>query len=157
MRKVAGHVHQGRYFIDRAQITPPEELLCQIFPQAVKDLELMKRGVYHASLSGQGFLEIMKYMRTIFLQNSILLRERFSEYPNFNTPLFRHPFYALFAAEIKAACDNPEIRMNEQLHIVAPAIKRKLNGIRVKQHTAFKRSDHIVGKLNKRIISSQNR
>jgi hypothetical protein len=44
MRKVAGHVHQGRYFVDRAQVTPPEELLCQIFPDAVKDLDCMKKG-----------------------------------------------------------------------------------------------------------------
>ena len=92
----------------------------------------MKKGVYHASLSGQGFLEIMKYMRTIFLQDSVLLRERFPEHPNFNTPLFRSAFYALFAAEIKAACDNSEIRINKQLHVVAPAIERVLNGIRVK-------------------------
>jgi hypothetical protein len=71
-------------------------------------------------------------MRKIFLQDSVLLRERFPEHPNFNISFFRNASYALFAAEIKTACDNPEIRMNKQFHIVAPAIERELNGIRIK-------------------------
>ena len=47
--------------------------------------------------------------------------------------------------------------MNKQFHVVAPAIEKELNGLRVKQHASFKRSDHIVEELGKRIINSQNR
>src|SRR6266498_975963 len=97
MRVVAGHHHHGQYFLSRASVTPPQKLIALIFPNTDRDYANLSRGGdYEPSLSGRGFLNLIKYLRTVFLQDSVLLRDRHPDYLNFAHILFQHPLYARF-------------------------------------------------------------
>src|SRR6266536_3395652 len=67
MRVVAGHHHHGQYFLSRASITPPQKLISLVFPKTNRDYANLSRGGdYEPSLSGRGFLNLIKYLRTVF-------------------------------------------------------------------------------------------
>jgi len=66
IRTVAGHYREGRYFLDRAQIQPPDALLSLVFPHVEEDLGEFRDGTYESGLSGQGFLLLMKHMKEVF-------------------------------------------------------------------------------------------
>jgi len=68
----------------------------------------------------------MEYLKMIFLQDSVLLRERWPHYSNFQQPLFRSFDYVRFAADVLAAYRNSEVSYNEQVHTVIPEIAIKL-------------------------------
>ncbi len=116
MRVIADYHHHGQYFLSRVFITLPQELIALVFPKINRDYANLSRGDdYEPSLSGRGFLNLIKYLRTVFLQDSVLLRDRYPDHPNFAHILFQHPLYARFAAEIKTAYENPVIPYNKQI------------------------------------------
>ena len=152
MRVVTGHHHHGQYFLSRASVQPPPELIALVFPNADRDhANLSRGGEYEPSLSGRGFLNLMKHLRTVFLQDSVLLRERHPDHPNFAHPLFQHPLYARFAAEVQAACENPEIPHNEQIQLAAPAIERELMSSGVEQAVHQNRNYHEIKNLRRAV------
>src|SRR5467141_1254363 len=81
IRTVAGHPNEGHYFVDRAQIQPPVSLVSQ-----VQDLGRYNDGSYESSLSGQGFLRLLRYLKTVFLQDSVV-QQQWPQHPNFQAPL----------------------------------------------------------------------
>jgi len=114
MRIIADHHHHGQYFLSRASITPPQKLISLVFPKADRDYaNLSRNGDYEPSLSGRGFLNLMKHLRTVFLQDSVLFRDYHPDHPNFAHILFQHSLYTRFAAEVKTAYENPVIPYNE--------------------------------------------
>lgn len=119
IRKVVGHPNEGHYFVDRAQIQPPASLLSKVFPLVERDLGLYNDGTYESSLSGQGFLRLLRYLKTVFLQDSVILREQWPEHPNFQDPLFKTEEYQTLAAEVLATCGNPVVTHSEHLHQAA--------------------------------------
>ena len=135
MRIVAGHYHEGRYFLARAQIRPPDALLALVFPQVEEDLGKFRDGTYESSLSGQGFLLLMKHMKEIFLQDSVLLRERWPNHPNFQQPLFRSAEFNDFAKKVLAACRDPQVSYNQQIHSVVPELALELQALRREVHS----------------------
>ena len=96
IRTVAGHPNEGHYFVDRAQIQPPVSLVSQVFPLVEQDLGRYNDGSYESSLSGQGFLRLMRYLKTVFLQDSVVLQQLWSQHPNFQAPLFKTAEYRTF-------------------------------------------------------------
>jgi Centromere DNA-binding protein complex CBF3 subunit, domain 2/Transcriptional activator of glycolytic enzymes len=130
IRKVAGHPREGHYFVDRAQIQPPASLLSKVFPLVERDLGLYNDGTYESSLSGQGFLRLLRYLKTVFLQDSVILREQWPEHPNFQDPLFKTEEYQTFAAEVLAACGNPVVTHSEHLHQAVPEVVLELDAVR---------------------------
>ena len=122
IRTVAGHHHEGHYFVARAQVLPSASLLAEVFPLVERDLGRFRDGTYASSLSGQGFLRLLQHLKTVFLQDSVLLRERWPQHPNFQLPLFATAEYRKFAADVLAACRNPEVSFNERVHQVVPEI-----------------------------------
>ena len=68
MRIIADHHHHGQYFLSRASITPPQKLIALVFPKTDRDyVNLSRGGDYEPSLLERGFLNLMKYLRTVFL------------------------------------------------------------------------------------------
>jgi hypothetical protein len=47
------------------------------------------------------FLRLIRYLKIVFFQNSVLFQQKYLDYPNFKYPLFKTPEYAEFAAKIK--------------------------------------------------------
>jgi Centromere DNA-binding protein complex CBF3 subunit, domain 2 len=83
MRSIAGFPQRGHaYFLPRAQETPDETLCARIWPET--DVWLERMEAYHPdradnevvrlNLAGSGFLRLLRMLRVILLQDSVLLR-----------------------------------------------------------------------------------
>jgi len=80
---------------------------------------------------------LIEHLKVIFLQDSILLRERWPYHFNFQQPLFRSPNYTRFTTDVLTACRNPKVSYNKQVHTVIPEITIKLQSLRRENHSDF--------------------
>jgi hypothetical protein len=112
MRSIAGFPMDGKgYFLPRAQETPEEALSSRIWPEA--DLWLGRMQAYHPDrddnevvrldLAGTGFLRLLRMLRVILLQDSVILRRQFPLYPLWKDSLFNCPDYLRFAARVEGS------------------------------------------------------
>jgi hypothetical protein len=113
VRARAGFAPNGRgdYFIPRAQVVPPDTLVRRIWPwvdewigwfqQNENDVrdgrELGDREEGDMNdLAGKAFLRLLDYLRTVLLQDSVLLRDEVPSHPLFQDPIFSDPEYLSF-------------------------------------------------------------
>ena len=59
-------------------------------------------------LAGQGFLKLLKRLRIVVLQDSVLLRRRYPSHPIWQDPLFAAPEYREFAERVEVALADGE-------------------------------------------------
>jgi hypothetical protein len=101
MRKMSGFQTPGSYFLPRASQTPDNELLAQIFPfiecweerfrQKAQKKKFADGGMDEADMAAVGFLELLKELRVILLQDLAVLQPR--KYTKFHSPvLFLLPY-----------------------------------------------------------------
>jgi hypothetical protein len=118
LRVLAGfEAEKGSYRLERDLIDPPEELEKLIFPwveesfKEVCDLLFEKR--YDSEHSGYGFLNLLKLLRRVFLQDAaaFYLDSEFSKYSVFKLPLFRSAEFATFQDKIKQSIQDPANKM----------------------------------------------
>jgi hypothetical protein len=113
VRAAAGFPSSGRgdYFIPRAQVLPPDSLVRKIWPWVdewiiwfqqnennVRDddqLQEQNEGDRN-DLAGKAFLRLLDYLRTVLLQDSVLLRNEFPHHPLFHHSIFSDPEYLDF-------------------------------------------------------------
>jgi Centromere DNA-binding protein complex CBF3 subunit, domain 2 len=110
IRSIAGFPQEGKaYFLPRAQKTPEEALCTQVWPET--DVWLQCREAYHPDrtdnevirldLAGSGFLRLLRALRVVLLQDSVILRQRFASHPLWTDPLFNSEEYRRFAARVE--------------------------------------------------------
>lgn len=111
---------QGNYYLPRAKILPPEPLIWAVWPWADTWLDWFKSYGERAEgdraeddrekeedrndMAAQGFLRLLDHLRTILLQDSILLREQFLQHPIWSDPIFRREDYREFAEQLCLCC-----------------------------------------------------
>ncbi|HTP57855.1 MAG TPA: hypothetical protein VMM82_02995, partial [Spirochaetia bacterium] len=115
MRSIAGWPQEGKgYFLPRAQETPEEALCSRIWPGVDVWMERMEaydpdrddNEVVRDDLAGSGFLRLLRVLRVILLQDSVVLRKRFPLHPLWKDSLFNCPEYLKFAARMEASLAN---------------------------------------------------
>ena len=90
MRSIAGIPKEGKgSFLPRAQEVPEEALCSRIWPET--DVWLRRMETYHPDrtdnevvrldLAGSGFLRLLRALRVILLQDSVILRKQFPLHP----------------------------------------------------------------------------
>ncbi len=115
MRAIAGWPKEGKgYFLPRAQEIPDETLCSKIWPEADVWLDHMES--YHPSkednkvvrldLAGSGFLRLLRVLRIVLLQDSVLLRKLFPQHPLWKDSLFSCEEYQQFAARVERSLAN---------------------------------------------------
>jgi hypothetical protein len=139
VRSMAGfhHAGQGDYYLPRAKIVPPPTLVRRIWPWVDEWLAWLNgEGVMPQNaesdstaeedrddLAAQGFLRLLDHLRTIILQDSIIMQEQFPEHPMWNDSLFAQADYKNFAREMKTCLldkeEPQEILLRRTLPIVA--------------------------------------
>jgi hypothetical protein len=150
IRTAAGHPDKGHYFVDRARIDPPASLVSKVFLLVERDLRRYSDGSYESSLCGQGFLRLLRYLKTVFLQDSVVLREQFPDHPNFKQPLFKTAEYRKFAAEVLAACKNPVASYTDQLQQAVPEVVIELRAMRRELGKMAQTLDDRLGRVERR-------
>ena len=112
MRSIAGFPKEGKgYFLPRAQEMPGDALCSKIWPET--DIWLRCMEAYHPDradnkvvrldLAGSGFLRLLRALRVILLQDSVVLRKEFPLHPLWKESLFDCEEYREFAARVESS------------------------------------------------------
>ncbi|KAG2214157.1 hypothetical protein INT45_002647 [Circinella minor] len=77
MRALAGFYSQkaGAFWLPRSAVDPPQELQRLIFPKIEYWENMFERGAVQKDLAGPNFLVLLKYLRIVFLQDSVVLKQ----------------------------------------------------------------------------------
>lgn len=97
----------------RDVLEPPIELLHKVFPDATRWLiahsdEANASGVERTA-TAKATLEALQYLRKVFLQDSVFLRERWPELRLWTHDLFKSQAFTTFADDLKKATTRPEV------------------------------------------------
>jgi len=115
MRAIAGFSQEGKtYFLPRAQVVPDEALSSQIWPEVDVWLRRMEaydpdspdNEVVRLDLAGSGFLRLLRTLRVILLQDSVILRRKFPRHPLWREPIFNSVEYQAFAARVESSLED---------------------------------------------------
>ncbi len=79
----------------------PTELLNMVFPRLDMMKELAEKAyeVSEIDLSAIEFLDVLTYLSKVFLEDSIIMRERYPKFPAFMHPLFQTPLYETWVTD----------------------------------------------------------
>src|SRR5208282_174721 len=116
MRIMAGHPPQmGCFEVDRASVTPLDELLSMIWPEldTWKDRFGLEAGQIN-DLAAMGLTNLLFYLREVILQDSVALRQLFPSSPIWNHPVFQHSAYTAFAQEMEASQQDKKEHPSQQ-------------------------------------------
>jgi hypothetical protein len=95
------------YYNHRFELDPPESLLKEIFPFVEETISHFKaqiaRKEISTELSGMGFLNLLKHLRTVILQDAAILMEdpSFKNHSIFNHQLFLTKEFEEFAIKLR--------------------------------------------------------
>ena len=117
---------QGNYYLPRAKEEPSEELARQVWPQIDGWLRQFDEGTNEPDLAGQGFLKLLKRLRNVFLQDSVLLRRRFPQHAIWGDSLFATPEYAEFAERVLIGLNEGEEPHLTQIERATPLVANEL-------------------------------
>ena len=93
MRVLAGFPsQQGHFFLPRAAVAPPPELCAKVFPQVDYWLEKIEP----SQIAAAGFLRLLGVLRVTFLQDAVLMQEKYPRHPVFHSQIFQDPLYQEF-------------------------------------------------------------
>jgi hypothetical protein len=134
MRTLAGFPKdRGHFYIPRAAVEPPDSLKEMIFPDvsrwaAVHGLHGATEPDEHAehSIATDGFIMLMILLRTVFLQDSVFLKDAFPNLFIWNHSLFQTQQYLEFAATLKDSVETSTVPEEERLKQAVPLIAEKL-------------------------------
>lgn len=120
---------KGCYWLPRACITPSTSLQRKIFPDVEMWQQKMENGEAEETLCGTGFLKMLQEMRTVILQDAVLLREHNPGNVLFNHPIFQSDEFKEFAAESMHAMRTTETPLNVRAQEVMPHFQEQLKAI----------------------------
>ena len=110
IRSIAGFPKEGKgYFLPHAQEIPPAGLYLKIWPETDVWLERMEayrpnkadNEVVRLDLAGSGFLRLLRALRVVLLQDSVVLRKEFPRHPLWKDPFFDGEEYRRFARRVE--------------------------------------------------------
>lgn len=96
------------YYLPRARVHPPEELLRQIWPELDVWRQELSTGRYNEDLAARAFCELLQQFRITILQDSVLLRKRYPANPLWCHRVFGHPLYEAFAESVESELSREE-------------------------------------------------
>ncbi|GMF16668.1 unnamed protein product [Phytophthora fragariaefolia] len=103
MRALAGFPTKGgSYWLHRACVVPSKQLQHLVFPE-VEKAEVVIAASKKPEIAAGAFLKMLKHLRVIFLQASMLLIQRYPNHCLWKHPLFSTSEYAGFRKELTAA------------------------------------------------------
>ena len=118
--------HPGTYHIARAAVTPSSELLSSFWPSLDKWLKH-----FFNDIATIQFVRLLDYLRVVFLQDSVLLRQKYPQHPLWNHRLFSLPEYDVFAADVLAHLDEKEMDQNSLIRTALPQLGQQVVDLHV--------------------------
>lgn len=128
MRAVAGFgTTPGNYYLKRGVATPPESLQRKIWPWIEGAVAAYAAGkIPNPDLAGMQFLELLKELRVVLLQDAAILIKPFPEMLVWRHPVFADPDWTAFAEQVlqnEAVTEEPaDIRIRGALPAIAEGL-----------------------------------
>ena len=151
MRTVAGHPLEGTYFNPRDTVKPPAMLKKRVFPEVEEGLANIRKAPSNLEerLSEVGFLRLMDFLKTVFLQDAALLRRSYPDHEIFKDRLFGTDEFKAFAATVCQAEDNPDWPENKNIQAVVPEISAMMVGMRQESSVGHSRTHSRIDEVAK--------
>ncbi|KAH8430197.1 uncharacterized protein LDX57_013066 [Aspergillus melleus] len=127
---------QGCYYLPRAAIQPPETLVHELWPWVDEWAEWYERGLGDQAddrrdIAGQGFLRLLKLLRPILLQDSVLQMAKFPSHPIWTDPIFHRDDFKAFRRQLEQSLSQDTGEPEEvQIRRAVPAIADQLSQLR---------------------------
>ncbi|KAN0087238.1 Transcriptional activator of glycolytic enzymes domain containing protein [Elaphomyces granulatus] len=136
MRTVAGHPLEGTYFNPRDTVKPPAMLKKRVFPEVEEGLANIRKAPSNLEerLSEVGFLRLMDFLRTVFLQDAALLRRSYPDHEIFKDGLFGTKAFAA---------------TNKNIQAVVPEISAMMAGMRQESSVGHSRTHSRIDEVAK--------
>jgi hypothetical protein len=145
MRRVAGFTNDnGGYFLPRAQVAPPPELLQKIWPWVEEWEERFRKrssrktweegGLDEDDVAGQGFLTLLRHLRVVLLQDLAVLQPDYPDLPFFQHEVFSMPSWIPYSEVVRAAVLDPEYSRSLLLEQVVPEVSHAVYNTRDSLH-----------------------
>ena len=155
MRSIAGFPKEGKgYFLPRAREVPEEALCSKIWPET--DVWLKRMEAYHPDradnevvrldLAGSGFLRLLRALRVILLQDSVILRKQFPLHPLWKDSLFGCEEYQRFATRVESSLVNvvtPDELIMRKYWPAHEAAISEMKGVQLRVQTILERLSEI--------------
>ena len=151
MRTVAGHPLEGTYFNPRDTVKPPAALKKRVFPEVEEGLANLRKDPDNLEqrLSEVGFLRLMDFLRTVFLQDAALQQRSYPDHEIFKDGLFGTDEFKAFAATVCQAEDNPDWPENKNIQAVVPEISAMMAGMRQESSIGHSRTHARIDEVAK--------
>jgi hypothetical protein len=103
----------GNYYLDRECLSPPDAVQKLIFPLIEStNATNQKNGPDFQDIAQRSFMELLRWFRSIILQDIVFLRDKFPDSSLWNHYIFKLPQFEEFAMRLKIeARDSDEPRM----------------------------------------------
>lgn len=130
MRTLAGfEPAKGSYFLARASVEPPVNLLSQIFSQVEMWQESINSGRCEQTIAAGGFLELLQYLRKVLLQDAVLMSDMAPQHSIWRHPLFQSTEFLEYRSEAKRAIRETENPAEQRLQKAMPVLSAKIDGV----------------------------
>jgi hypothetical protein len=126
----------GSYFLPRDTVKPSAALCRRIWPalDQWKEAHDSASSAVEPNKAAGAFLELLAWLRVVFLQDAVFLQKHYPQHPIFSDPVFHSQEFAAFALQTEDAC-----RIAEEDTYVAtidraiPAVAEKLRSLSSQQ------------------------
>lgn len=165
VRILAGFPAQrGLYYLPRADIDPPTEIVEKIFPQAVEWEKRLEDALdCEEDLAGQGFCKLLLLLRKVLVQDMACLQPMYPNLPLFQHPIFNNQLFLDYSQQvinhIKTAEDPMEVRIASvlpELSSVLEGLKQSHNSTATSLQTSLQNLNQDVNKRLDLITSHLN-
>lgn len=127
VRVLAGFSKErGTYFLERANLEVPATLLKQIFPQVDEWEQKVQVATRSPGIATASFLQVMRFLKTVILQDSLLLSQKFPSSALWQHPVFLSAEYQQFRAQSQRALAEIQNPFSVQLQAVLPQVHEGL-------------------------------
>ena len=142
---------RNTYFLPRSMVEPPEALQKQIFPELETYLQKFSDGKIDSEITAVSFLKLLKYLRVVFLQDVVLIKEKYPDLIVFDLPIFSTPGWEEFEKQAKLASGVQESPMDTRLADVMPDLVRLVSngfaGVQISNNILLQQSKKACDKL----------
>jgi hypothetical protein len=125
---MGGHKDQkGLFFINRAELEPPEGLQKMIFPF----IEEAQRTINVGNRTASSFLKLLQRLRSVILQDaaSFFLSDRWNHYIFQNLDIFKTDAFLSFASQLRAKMSEASDPADASVESVLPGVSSRLDNL----------------------------
>ncbi|KAL2277619.1 hypothetical protein FJTKL_15299 [Diaporthe vaccinii] len=136
MRSTAGFDHENAksYFLPREQVDPPQFLRSQVWPElndwlrVSRDPSDKRHDIISRNKATAAFIELLKWLRDVFLQDAVFLQQEYPKHPIFSDSLFRTTEWEEFATQVRdQQATQHQHSHYEQIKAVMPIVAERMD------------------------------